>query len=67
MRLLVIGGGRFVGRHLVEAALAAGHAVTVFNRGLSGQAPWGVEHIAGDRRTDLGRLAGRSWDAVVDT
>ena len=39
MDLLIIGGGRFVGRHLVEAALAAGHRVTVFHRGQSKVSP----------------------------
>lgn len=33
MELLVIGGTMFLGRHLVEDALAAGHRVTLFNRG----------------------------------
>lgn len=67
MRLLVIGGTRFVGRHLVEAALARGDAVTLFNRGRSGPAPAGVEQRTGDRRSDLSALAEGRWDAVVDT
>lgn len=67
MRLLVIGGTRFVGRHLVAAAQARGDAVTLFNRGRSGPAPAGVEHRTGDRRADLSPLADGSWDAVVDT
>ena len=36
MKILVIGGTRFVGRHIVEAALAHGHAVTILHRGKSG-------------------------------
>lgn len=67
MKLLVIGGTRFVGRHLVEAALARGDAVTLFNRGQSGAAPAGVELRVGDRRADLSALAEGTWDAVVDT
>ncbi len=67
MKLLVIGGGRFVGRHLVEAALARGHEVTVFNRGLSAPPPPGVTALAGDRRQDLSALRGGRWDAAVDT
>jgi 2'-hydroxyisoflavone reductase len=68
MRLLVIGGTVFVGRAVVEAALARGDEVTVFHRGLHGRGLFdGVEEILGDRETDLDRLAGRSWDAVVDT
>ena len=38
VRLLVIGGTVFLGRHVVETALARGHAVTVFHRGLHGRA-----------------------------
>lgn len=67
MHLLVIGGGRFVGRHLVQAALAAGHRVTVFNRGQTSDVwPDGVAHLRGDRRLDLSALHGRRWDAVID-
>lgn len=70
MRLLVIGGSRFLGRAVVSEALAAGHEITVFNRGRSGQDVPGVEAVRGDREsaTDLARLAdGREWDAVIDT
>ncbi len=67
MKLLVIGGTRFLGRHVVEAAVARGDAVTVFNRGRSGTVPAGVEQRFGDRRADLSALAEGTWDAVVDT
>lgn len=67
MKLLVIGGTRFLGRHVVEAAVARGDAVTVFNRGHSGTVPAGVEQRFGDRRADLSALAEGTWDAVVDT
>lgn len=67
MRILVIGGTRFVGRHLVDAALARGDSVTLFNRGQSGAPPAGVERRTGDRRADLSALATGTWDAVVDT
>ena len=68
MRILVIGGTLFVGRWLVESALARGHEVTIFHRGqtLPGLFPR-AEEIRGDRATDLARLDGRRWDAVVDT
>lgn len=68
MRILVIGGSRFVGRYTVEAALARGHEVTVFNRGKSGPGlhPQ-VEEIHGDRDGGMEVLRGRAWDAVVDT
>ena len=67
MKLLVIGGTRFVGHHLVQAALARGDTVTLFNRGQSGPAPAGVEQRSGDRRTDLSALNAGAWDAVIDT
>lgn len=70
MRLLVLGGSRFVGRAVVEVGLARGHQVTTFNRGRSGEDVGGVTAVRGDREDvgDLDRLArvGR-WDAVVDT
>ncbi|HKR01139.1 MAG TPA: NAD-dependent epimerase/dehydratase family protein [Pyrinomonadaceae bacterium] len=67
MKLLIIGGTRFVGRHLVAAALAHNHEVTVFNRGKFRPADLpDVETIHGDRNSDLDRLRGRRWDAVVD-
>ena len=64
MRILVLGGTRFVGLHVVEAALAAGHEVDVFSRGTS-PVPSGVGHVAGDRDGDLSMLDG-AWDVVVD-
>ena len=66
MKLLIIGGTRFVGRHLVTAALARDHEVTLFNRGKHSSES-NVETIRGDRHTDLAKLQGRRWDAVVDT
>lgn len=68
MKLLILGGGVFLGAAALDAAVRRGHAVTVFNRGRSRTAwPAGVEAISGDRVTELGRLAGRRWDAVIDT
>ena len=68
MDLLVLGGTVFVGRAIVDTALARGHRVTVFHRGQHGEdAHPGVEHVHGDRREDLALLDGRRWDAVVDT
>jgi nucleoside-diphosphate-sugar epimerase len=68
MRLLVIGGTSFVGRAVVADALARGHDVTTFNRGLTGKDVDGVEPLRGDRSTDEGvqPLVGRAFDAVVD-
>jgi 2'-hydroxyisoflavone reductase len=68
MKLLVLGGTRFLGRHLVEAALQRGHEPTLFNRGRTGSELFAeVEQLRGDREGDLAPLRGRSWDAVVDT
>jgi len=71
MDLLIIGGTRFVGRHLVVAALARGDRITLFNRGQSASPsapmPTGVTVLRGDRQGDLSALAGGRWDAVVDT
>jgi 2'-hydroxyisoflavone reductase len=67
MEILVLGGTHFVGRHLVDAARAAGHTVTVFNRGRT-PLPWDdVEQLIGDRgKGDLESLRGRGWDACLD-
>lgn len=68
MKLLVLGGTLFLGRHVVEAALARGHEVTLFNRGHTGPDLFAeVEHLRGDRDGDLAAIRDRSWDAVVDT
>lgn len=67
MKLLVLGGTRFVGRHLVEAALDRGHELTLFNRGITNPHLFpGVERIPGDRGGDLSGLSGRRWDVAVD-
>src|SRR4026209_2385347 len=67
MKILIIGGTRFLGRHLVESARARGHEVTLFNRGKSNPTLFPqVETILGDREHDLEKLTGRAWDAVID-
>ncbi len=67
MRLLVLGGTQFLGRHLVEEALRRGHEVTLFNRGNRPHLFPQVERLRGDRNDDLSALEGGSWDAAVDT
>jgi 2'-hydroxyisoflavone reductase len=69
MNLLIIGGTRFVGRHLVDAALQRGDQVTLFNRGQSAADPLpaAVQWRRGDRQQDLAALADGHWDAVIDT
>lgn len=67
MHLLILGGTVFLGRHLVDAALARGHQVTLFNRGQHNPDLYpDVEKLRGDRDGDLSALAGRRWDAVID-
>ena len=68
MNLLVMGGTQFLGRAIVEAAIAAGHTVTLFNRGKTGLDLFPeLEKLRGDRKTgDLSALAGRQFDAVID-
>jgi 2'-hydroxyisoflavone reductase len=68
MKLLIIGGTRFLGRAIVEEALSAGHEVTLFNRGQSNPELFpAIEHLQGDRDGGLDALKGRQWDAVIDT
>jgi 2'-hydroxyisoflavone reductase len=68
MKLLVLGGTKFLGRHAVDAALAAGHEVTIFTRGQTNPDLFPeAEHLHGDRDGDLDSLDGGTWDGVVDT
>lgn len=68
MKLLVLGGTKFLGRHLVETALARGDEVTLFNRGKHNPEIFPeAEKLRGDRDGGLDVLRGRRWDAVVDT
>jgi 2'-hydroxyisoflavone reductase len=67
VRLLVLGGTKFLGRAAVEAALARGHEVTLFNRGETNPELFPeAEKLRGDRTQDLDALRGREWDAVLD-
>jgi 2'-hydroxyisoflavone reductase len=67
MRILVIGGTSFVGRHMAQTALDRGHEVTLFNRGKTNPdvLPQ-AERLTGDRNSDLSALDGRDWDATID-
>ena len=63
----MLGGTKFLGRATVEAALARGHEVTLFNRGRTNPDLFPeAEKLHGDREHDLSALEGREWDAVVD-
>jgi 2'-hydroxyisoflavone reductase len=68
VKILIIGGTIFLGRHLVEAARERGHEVTLFNRGQHNPELFpDVEKLRGDRDGGLDALGGREWDAVIDT
>jgi len=69
MKILILGGTKFLGRHLTSAALKNGHEITLFNRGkkYANETTPAVEEIHGDRNFELEKLSGRSWDAVIDT
>jgi len=67
-KVLILGGTRFLGPHLVETCLAAGHEVTLFNRGKSNPGLFPrLETLIGDRDDQLDALKGRKWDYVIDT
>ncbi len=68
LRILVIGGTVFLGRHIVQSAIERGHHLTLFNRGQHNPGLFPeVEKLRGDRREDLSGLEGPRWDAVIDT
>jgi 2'-hydroxyisoflavone reductase len=68
MKILILGGTRFLGRHLAQQALDAGHSVTLLHRGRSGPGLFPeAEHRIGDRDGDLAVLAGGTWDVAIDT
>ncbi|MCU0496328.1 MAG: NAD-dependent epimerase/dehydratase family protein [Anaerolineae bacterium] len=68
MKLLILGGTQFLGRHVVQIALERGHQVTTFNRGKTNDALFQqVEKLYGDRNGNLTALKGQTWDAVIDT
>ncbi len=70
MRILILGGTQFIGRHIAETLLAAGHAVSIFNRGRSADSLSNeIERLRGDRDqgdSGLSALSDRSWDACID-
>lgn len=72
LRLLILGGTGFLGPHVVEAARSRGHTVTLFNRGRTNPGLFpDLEKLKGNRDPKKGAglkaLAGRSFDAVLDT
>jgi len=68
MTILILGGTKFLGPAVVEAAMKRGHTLTLFNRGKTNPGLFpDVEKLQGDRDGNLKALEGRRWDAVVDT
>ncbi len=68
MKILILGGTIFVGRHIVEAAIDRGHEVTLFNRGNHNPDLFsGIDRLTGDRDGNLNALRDRAWDVVIDT
>jgi 2'-hydroxyisoflavone reductase len=67
MRILILGGTRFVGRHMAQTAIDRGHDVTLFNRGRSDpDAIPTATHLTGHRDKDLGALSDGTYDATID-
>ena len=67
LRILILGGTNFIGPHQVRAAVARGHEVTLFNRGITNPDLFpDLETLIGDRNDDLDALLGREWDVVID-
>jgi len=68
LRILILGGTKFLGRAVAQAALAKGHQLALFNRGRTHPELFpDVEKLRGDREDDLAELRGHAWDVVVDT
>ncbi|MCP4703940.1 MAG: SDR family oxidoreductase [candidate division Zixibacteria bacterium] len=68
MKILIIGGTRFLGRYLVESVINRSHDVTLFNRGKSNPDLFpDINQILGDRDGELDKLGSQNWDAVIDT
>ncbi|MBM6619366.1 SDR family oxidoreductase [Bacillus suaedaesalsae] len=68
MNILILGGTKFLGRHLVEESLKRGHEVSIFTRGITNSDLFPeVEKLVGDRDGNLESIKGRKWDAVIDT
>jgi 2'-hydroxyisoflavone reductase len=68
MKILILGGLSFLGRHLVEQGLERGDDITVFTRGRQNPEAYPqIEKLQGDRDGNLTALEGRRWDVAIDT
>lgn len=70
MKVLLLGGTVFSGKHIAEQALNKRMAITLFNRGKTNpeylKGVTGVTHIVGDRSTDAIEKLTDNWDVVID-
>ncbi|MEL7007583.1 MAG: NAD-dependent epimerase/dehydratase family protein [Cyanobacteria bacterium J06588_4] len=69
MRILIMGGTRFIGVYLTKVLLGQGHEVVLFNRGNNPPPVAGVGQIKGDRKDASQlkeKLSGESFDAIFD-
>jgi 2'-hydroxyisoflavone reductase len=67
LRVLILGGTGFIGPHFVESLRAAGHKLTLFNRGKRNPGLFpDIEQLHGDRRGQVDALKNRDWDVVID-
>jgi len=67
LKILVLGGTRFIGLHMTALALQRGHTLTFFNRGKTKADRYPeVERIKGDRDNQVDGLKDREWDVVID-
>jgi len=67
LKILILGGTRFIGIHMTQQAVARGHTVTLFNRGKTNAGRFSdLEQLIGDRDGQLDALKRRKWDAVID-
>ncbi len=68
MKVLFLGGSRFVGKALVSRLLSSGHDITLFTRGIL-PTPENINHLVGDRSNDedLKQLSEKGFDLIVDS
>ena len=67
LKILILGGTRFIGLHMTALALQRGHTLTFFNRGKTKADRYPeVERIKGDRNGEIDGLKDREWDVVID-
>lgn len=68
MKILIIGGTIFLGKHLLLEGVKRGHDISIFHRGKHNLGQLGTaQEILGDRRTDMEKVTHTQWDAVIDT